>query len=66
MEPTYTTAEVAEQLQLSTKTITKYLKDGRLYAYKIGGIYRIPASAITDFIEASKVNFNNKGENNNE
>lgn len=62
MEPTITTAEAAERLQLSTKTITKYLKEGRLYAYKIGGVYRIPESAIDDFIEASKINFNHKGE----
>lgn len=63
MEPTLTTAEAAEKLHLSTKTITKYVKEGRLRAYKIGGIYRIPEDAIPEFIEQSKVNFtDNKGE----
>lgn len=64
MQPTYTTAEVAEILSLSTKTITKYLKEGRLRAYKIGGVYRIPDDAVNDFIESTKVNFHpmEKGE----
>lgn len=63
MEQTHTTDEVAEMLGMSRKTIQNYVKDGKLRAYLIGKTYRIPADSIREYIESTKVNFDNeKGE----
>jgi excisionase family DNA binding protein len=55
-EPLYTTAQVAERLQLPVPTIRGAIRSGRLRAYLPAGRrhgYRIAESAIQDFLHAS-------------
>ena len=52
-EPFYTIAEVAGQLKLSQKSIRRYIAANELNAIKIGTSYRIPISALENFINKS-------------
>jgi len=57
-EPLYTTAQVAERLQLPVSTIRGAIRTGRLRAYLPAGRrhgYRIAESAIQEFLRASAV-----------
>ena len=57
-EPLYTTAQVAERLQLPVSTIRGAIRSGRLRAYLPAGRrhgYRISESAIQEFLRASAV-----------
>ena len=57
-EPLYTTAQVAERLQLPVSTIRGAIRSGRLRAYLPAGRrhgYRIAESAIQEFLQASAV-----------
>lgn len=51
IEKHYTIKQVSEQLQLSERTIRRWIHAGRLYAVEFpgryGSEYRIPESAIT-------------------
>ena len=48
-------AEAAERLGISERTARRWIKSGKLRAYKPGRDYWIPESAITELIEQSKV-----------
>lgn len=55
-EALYTTAQVADRLQLPVHFIRTAIRSGRLRAYLPAGRrhgYRIPESAIQDFLRAS-------------
>ena len=55
-EAFYTTAQVADRMQLSVHSIRAAIRSGRLRAYLPAGRkhgYRIPESAIQDFLRAS-------------
>jgi excisionase family DNA binding protein len=55
-DPFYTTAQVAERLQLPVEAIRGAIRAGRLRAYLPAGRrhgYRIAESAIQDFLRAS-------------
>jgi excisionase family DNA binding protein len=57
-EPLYTTAQVADRLQLPVSTIRGAIRSGRLRAYLPAGRrhgYRIAESAIQEFLRASTV-----------
>jgi excisionase family DNA binding protein len=57
-EPLYTTAQVADRLQLPVSTIRGAIRSGRLRAYLPAGRrhgYRIAESAIQEFLRASAV-----------
>jgi excisionase family DNA binding protein len=41
-----TIADAADRLTLSVRTIERRIKDGTLPATKIGGVWRIPLSAV--------------------
>lgn len=58
MEETfYTPKEVAELLKVAETTTWKWIRDGHLKAIQISGhVYRIPASALRDFITSRTVN----------
>lgn len=49
-EHAYTIAEAAELLRLSYNTIRRRIKDGTIYAAKVGGSYRIPRQEIEKFL----------------
>lgn len=63
----YSIAEVAEKVNLSQKSIRRYIASGELDAVKIGSTYRIPKSSLNAFInkdraQEKKVNYNLFGE----
>ncbi len=47
-------SEVAEIMEVTERTVRRWIKAGRLKAYKPGRDYRIPESAVKDFIERSE------------
>lgn len=42
--------QVADELQWSTKSVYKRIKDGSLRAYRLYGEWRIPRSAINEML----------------
>lgn len=54
-EPLLTIAETADQLHLSKPTIRRWIHDGTLPAYKLGGQVRIKESDIDALLEASLI-----------
>jgi excisionase family DNA binding protein len=47
--------EVAGSLGVSERTVRRWIKAGKLRAYKPGRDYRIPASAVRELIEESEI-----------
>ncbi len=54
-DQTRSLSEVAGLMGVSERTIRRWIKSGRLKAYKPGRDYRIPESALREFIEESEV-----------
>lgn len=50
IEELYTIEEVARMLKLSARTVERFCKDGRLKAFKIGRLWRIPRSSLEQFL----------------
>ena len=48
--------EVATHLNLSIKTIRRHIASGELESTKIGNVYRIPKSAVENFINGKTEN----------
>ncbi len=49
-------AEVAELLQVSAKTVARWAKDGRLpYARTLGGHRRYPEASIRALVESARI-----------
>jgi hypothetical protein len=46
----YTVDEVAEQLNINRLTVLKYIKQGRLYAQRIGRPYMITEQDLRQFL----------------
>lgn len=51
MDTLYTPKQVAEKLSLAPFTIRKYIKDGKLKAFKIGNRLRITEKELKRFTE---------------
>ena len=51
-----TVAEVAERLNVSTKTVTRWIEEGKISAFRFGKSYRIEEKVLEQFIENSRVN----------
>lgn len=51
----YTPEQVAEKLQLSVRTIWKYLREGKLPASKIARGYRISEEQLDRFMKSLEV-----------
>jgi len=49
-EEFYTTEEVALMLKLHVRTVQKWLEQGKLKGVRIGRIWRIPESALKEFL----------------
>jgi excisionase family DNA binding protein len=47
--------DVAERLQVSDRTVRRWVKDGKLAAYKPGREWRIRPRDLEDFLESRKV-----------
>ncbi len=50
----YTAEELAEKLRVNIMTIYRYIKAGRLKAYKLGKEFRIDQKEFSRFLEANK------------
>lgn len=50
----YTTEELAEELKLNVMTIYRYIKAGKLKAYKIGKEFRIDKKEFNKFLNKAK------------
>jgi len=50
----YLVEELAERLRVSTMTIYRYIKAGRLRAYKIGKEFRIGEKEFDDFMNKAR------------
>lgn len=48
-------SEVAGSMGVSERTIRRWIKSGKLKAYKPGRDYRIPVSAVREFVKESEV-----------
>ncbi len=59
MEKLLTVAEVAEYLQVSTKTISRFIKAKKIRAFKIGKDWRFKMSDIEEYLENNS-NFKDK------
>ncbi len=59
-EAYFTVEEVAGRLKVSHMTVYRWIKAGKLAAYKIGGEFRITERDIERFLEARR--FRVKGE----
>ena len=55
-----TVFEVAEQLKVSAKTIRLWIETGKLTGYRFGKDYRISKEDLEAFIDASKIEPENK------
>ena len=47
----FTTAELAEKLKMNVQVITRKVKAGEIYAYKIGKDWRIPDSSVEQWLD---------------
>lgn len=52
--PLYRVDELAEMLRVNRMTIYRYIKAGKLHAYKTGKEYRIEKTEFDRFMKASK------------
>lgn len=52
----YTAREVAKALHVSVMTIYRLIDTGDMKAIRVGKSYRIPASAVEDYLTANVVN----------
>lgn len=55
IEQFYTAEELAKALQVNIMTIYRYIKSGKLKAYKIGKEFRIDKNEFESFIKKSKI-----------
>lgn len=54
-EALLTPAEAADKLALSTATVTRALREGRIPGYKILGTWRISCAELESWIESQRV-----------
>ena len=54
MEQLYTPEEVATMLKTTRKTVYIWLRSGKLKAQKAGKMWRIPQSALDEFLKLPK------------
>lgn len=59
-EQYYTIKEVAEILKVAYLTVYRWVKDGKIEAYKLGKEYRIKKDDLDKFVESSKYKTKNK------
>jgi excisionase family DNA binding protein len=50
----FTVEEIAERLRVSHMTVYRWIKAGKLGAYKLGGEFRITEQDIEDFLAAQR------------
>ena len=53
LEPHYTVSELSKALRISIQALYRYIQDGLLRAHSVGSEWRIPQSAIDEFVHRS-------------
>ena len=53
----YSVEDVAEVLQVHTRTVYRLILQGKLKAIKVGSLWRIQDSELEDYIRRSKKNY---------
>lgn len=53
--PVLTVVEVAKWHRVEPRTVTRWIVTGKLRAYKAGRLWRIPQSAVTEFVSAGTI-----------
>lgn len=51
----FTAKQLAEKLQVNVMTIYRYIKAGKIKAYKIGKEFRIDKNEFNNFLEGAKI-----------
>ena len=51
----YTAQDIADKLQVNVMTIYRYIRAGKLKAYKFGKEYRINDAEFSAFLEAASI-----------
>lgn len=54
-EEFYTAQEIADRLKVNIMTIYRYIKSGKLKAYKIGKEFRIDKKEFNDFLKKARI-----------
>lgn len=52
-EQVYTPKEIADRYKVTPAAVLKWIHEGRLRAVRLGKVWRIPESALEDFIKKS-------------
>jgi len=52
-EKYYSPREIANRYNVTSQAITKWIKQGKLKAVKVGSVWRIPESALEEFLKKS-------------
>ena len=47
-----TTEEVAEELRTTTQTIRRYIREGKIKAKNLGGVWLVHIDDLTNFIDS--------------
>ncbi|MBP8699905.1 MAG: helix-turn-helix domain-containing protein [Syntrophorhabdaceae bacterium] len=50
----FSPAEIAKRFNVKEGTVRRWLYDGTLRGIKLGGLWRIPASALEEFIKTNE------------
>ena len=50
----YTPKEVAKELRVAVKTVHNWIDEGKLEAFKMGKVVRIPVDALEKFLSSGK------------
>lgn len=53
-EKVYTPREIAEHFKVSIKVIQKWIREGKLKAIRLGNVWRVPESALQEFIKLNR------------
>lgn len=54
MDTLYTTKEIAKQYKVPLVTVQKWIREGKLTAYRLGKEYRVKESDLLAFVQAGK------------
>ncbi len=52
----YTTTQTAQRIGIDRKTLMRYLKEGRIKGYRIGGWTKFMEDDIYEYLEGSRIN----------
>ena len=54
MEKYYSPEEIAARFNLKSPTVRKWIREGKLRAFKMGSLWRVPEEALEEFIKTDQ------------